>query len=334
MQKHNQTTLRISLSPLSRLACASMIALAAATTAAAAQSWPTRPITMVVPFPAAGAPDIVARFLAEGLSQRLGQRVVVENRSGASGNIGGLSVAKATPDGYTLMLATPYPMGFNKLMTANLKYDPEQDYAPVVLVGKSPQIFVSRPSLPAKNLKEAIDYAAANPGKLIVGIPGIGTTSHIALEYLLNESGTKVTTVTYRGSPPPTDIISGTIDIGVGLVTGYIGMVKSGGLRALGVTSTTRSAHLPDTPTAQELGFPNFEATAWYVLVAPTGTPPEVIEKLNAATNEYMRSDKGKENFLAVDLQAGGGTPADAKAFVASEIAKWGPLIKKVNIKM
>src|SRR5262249_47737335 len=201
-----------------------------------------------------------------------------------------------------------------------------------VLVGKSPQIFVSGTSLPAKNIKEVIDYAAANPGKLNVGIPGIGTTSHIALEYLLNVSGTKVTTITYRGSPPPSDIISG--HIGVGLVPGYVGMVNTGALRALAVTSTKRSEHLPDTPTAQELGFPDFEATAWYVLAAPAGTPPDVIQKINAATNEYIRSDKGKKNFFTVDLQASGGTPDDAKAFVASEIVKWGPLIRKVNIRM
>ena len=317
---------------LAPVCAAAIVALTASP--ASAQSWPSRPITMVVPFPAGGAPDIVARFLSEDLGQRLGQRVVVENRTGASGNIGALSVAKAASDGYTIMMGTPYPMGLNKVMSSDLKFDPEQDFAPIVLVGKSPQILVSGPSLPAKNLREVIAYAAANPGKLNVGIPGIGTTSHIALEYLLNVSGTRVTTVTYRGSPPPTDIIGGQIDIGVGLVTGYVGMVQSGGLHALAVTSKERSQHLPDTPTAEESGFPNFEATAWYVLATPTGTPPEVIQKLNAATNEYIRSEKGKKQFFTVDLQAGGGSPEQAKAFVAGEIVKWGPLIKKVNIRM
>jgi len=316
------------------LARAAAIFVLATPLSASAQSWPVRPVTMVVPFPAGGAPDIVARFLSDGLGQRLGQRVIVENRTGASGNIGALSVAKSAPDGYTIMMATPYPIALNKLMSSDLKFDPEHDFAPIVLVGKSPQIFVSGPSLPAKNLKEVIAYAAAHPGKLNVGIPGIGTTSHIALEYLLNVSDTRVTTVTYRGSPPPTDIIGGQIDIGVGLVTGYVGMVQSGGLHALAVTSKERSQHLPDTPTAEESGFPNFEATAWYVLAAPTGTPPEVIQKLNAATNEYIRSDKGKQQFFTVDLQAGGGSPEQAKAFVAGEIVKWGPLIKKANIRM
>jgi tripartite-type tricarboxylate transporter receptor subunit TctC len=329
-----ETIMRVALFSPPALACAAAMAALAAPSPASAQSWPSRPITMVVPFPAGGAPDLVARFLSEDLGQRLGQRVVVENRSGASGNIGALTVAKAAPDGYTLMMGTPYPLALTKVMTTDLKFDPEQDFEPIILVGKSPQIFVSAPALPAKNIREVITYAAANPGKLTVGIPGIGTTSHIALEYLLNVSGTRVTTVTYRGSPPPTDIIGGQIDIGVGLVTGYLGMVQSGALRALAVTSSQRSPHLPDTPTAAESGFPDFEVTAWYVLVAPAGTPPEIIQKLNAATNDYMRSEKGKKQFFTVDLQAGGGSPAEAKTFVASELAKWSPLIKKVNIRM
>jgi tripartite-type tricarboxylate transporter receptor subunit TctC len=329
-----ETIMRIALFSPSALACAAVLAALGVPSPASAQSWPTRPITMVVPFPAGGAPDLVARFLSEDLGQRLAQRVVVENRSGASGNIGALTVAKAAPDGYTLMMGTPYPLALTKVMTTDLKFDPEQDFEPIILVGKSPQIFVSAPTLPAKNIKEVIAYAAANPGKLTVGIPGIGTTSHIALEYLLNVSSTRVTTVTYRGSPPPTDIIGGQIDIGVGLVTGYLGMVQSGALHALAVTSSQRSQQLPDTPTAAESGFPGFEVTAWYVLVAPAGTPPEIIQKLNAATNDYIRSDKGKKQFFTVDTQAGGGKPAEAKAFVASELAKWGPLIKKVNIRM
>jgi tripartite-type tricarboxylate transporter receptor subunit TctC len=316
------------------LACAAAIAALADPSFAAAQAWPARPVTLVVPFPAGGAPDIVARFLAEALGEKLGQRFVVENRTGASGNIGALTVARAVPDGYTIMLATPYPIGFNKLMSTDLKFDPEQDFAPVALIGKSPQIIVSGPSLQAKTLKELIAYAAANPGKLNAGIPGIGTTSHIALEYLLNVSGTTMTTVTYRGSPPPADIIGGQIDIGVGLVTGYVGMVNTGALHALAVTSRQRSEHLPNTPTAEESGFPDFEATAWYVLAVPSGTPPDVIQKLNTAANEYILSEKGKKQFFTLDLQAGGGSPGDAKAFVASEIVKWGPLIKKVNIRM
>jgi len=299
-----------------------------------AQAFPSKPLRLVLRSPPGGTDDLLGRLIAQKMPDFLGQQVVVDYRTGAGGLVAWQYVSQSPPDGYTLMLATPYPIGFNKMMSSDLKFDPEQDFTSIVLVGKSPQILVSGPSLAAKNLKDVIAYAAANPGKLNVGIPGIGTTSHIALEYLLNESNTKVTTVTYRGSPPPADIIGGQIDIGVGLVTGYVGMVNTGALHALAVTSLKRSEHLPNTPTAAESGFPNFEATAWYVLVAPTGTPPDVIHKLNTATNEYIHSEKGKKQFFTVDLQASGGTPEAAKAFVASEIVKWGPLIKKLNIRM
>jgi tripartite-type tricarboxylate transporter receptor subunit TctC len=306
----------------------------AAASSASAQSWPARPVTMVVPFNAGIAPDIVGRFLAEELSQKLGQRFVVENRTGASGNLGAQMVAKAAPDGYTILLATPYPMGFNKLMSTDLKFDPEQDLVPIVLIGRSPQVIVSGPKLPAKNLKDLVAYAAANPGKVSAGIPGIGTTSHIALEYLLSLSGTQMTMVPYRGSAPPTDIIGGQIDIGVGLVPSYVGMLNSGALHGIAVTSSKRSGQLPDVPTAQESGFAAFDATAWYVLAGPAGMPADIIRQINAVVNDYIRSEKGMKQFFTLDIQADGGTPEQAKAFVASEILKWGPIIKKANIRM
>jgi tripartite-type tricarboxylate transporter receptor subunit TctC len=326
--------MRIPMSGRVGLAYAAALALLAAPSLVSAQSWPTRPVTMVVPFNAGIAPDIVGRFLAEELGEKLGQRFVVENRTGASGNIGAMAVAKAAPDGHTVLLATPYPIGFNKFMSSDLKFDPERDFTPIVVIGKSPQIFVSGPKLPAKDLKELIAHAKANPGKLNAGIPGIGTTSHIALEYLLNLSGTRMTAVPYRGAPPPSDLISGQLDIGVGLIPSYVGLVNSGALRALAVTSAQRSAQLPDVPTAAEAGFPGFEATAWYVLAAPAGTPADIVEKINAVVNAYIRSEKGKKQFYTLDMQAGGGTPEDAKAFLAGEMTKWAPIIKRANIRM
>jgi tripartite-type tricarboxylate transporter receptor subunit TctC len=328
------TEMRMRLRMLRRLglACAGFTMLAAAP--ASAQSWPARPVTMVVPFNAGIAPDIVGRFLAEELGEKLGQRFIVENRGGASGNLGAQTVAKAPPDGYSILLATPYPIGLNKFMSSDLKFDPDQDLRPIVLIGKSPQVVVSAPSLPAKNLKELIAHAAANPGKLNAGIPGIGTTSHIALEYLLALSGTQMTAVPYRGSAPPTDIISGHLDIGVGLVPSYVGLVNSGALRGIAVTSSRRSGQLPDVPTAEESGFAAFDATAWYVLAAPAGTPADIIRQINTIVNDYLRSEKGKKQFFTLDIQAGGGTPEDAKAFVASEMVKWAPVVKKANIKM
>jgi tripartite-type tricarboxylate transporter receptor subunit TctC len=301
---------------------------------ASAQGWPSKPVTMVVPFNPGSATDIVGRLLAEELSEKFGQRFLIENRTGASGNIGALAVAKAAPDGYTILMGTPYPMAFNKFMSSDLKFDPQHDFTPIVVVAKSPQLFASGLKLPAKNLKELMDYAKANPGKVTAGIPGIGTTSHIALEYLLGLSGATMTTVPYRGSPPATDLIGGQIDVGVGLVQSYFGMITTGALRGLAVTSRQRSAQLPNVPTAAESGFPGFEATAWYVLAAPAGTPADIVQKINSVVNAYMHSDKGKKQYFTLDMQAAGGSPEEAKAFILGEIVKWEPVIRKANIRM
>jgi tripartite-type tricarboxylate transporter receptor subunit TctC len=313
---------------------ATMLAATGAPSVASAQSWPARPVTIVVPYPAGIAPDIVGRLLAQELGDKLGQRFLIDNRTGASGDIGAMAVARAAPDGYTILLSTPYPIGLNKLMSPDLKFDPERDFSPIVLIAKSPHIIVSGAASQPKDLKALIAYAKANPGKLNAGIPGTGTTAHIALEALLNLSGTMMTMVPYRGSPPVSDLVGAQIDIGVGLVPSYVSMVTGGQLRGLAVTSSKRSEQLPDVPTAEEAGFPGFEATAWYVLAAPTGTPPEVIQRINAVVNDYMRSEKGKQQFYTLDMQAAGGTPADASAFIASEMIKWAPIIKKANIKM
>jgi len=301
---------------------------------ASGSGWPARPVTIVSPFAAGIAPDIVTRMIAQELSEKLGQRFVVENRAGASGNIGAQHVAQSPPDGYTLLLSTPYPVGFNKLMQSKLQFDPEADFAPVVTVAKSPQIFVAGPQSKARNLRELMDLAKARPGALTAGIPGIGTTSHIAIEALLNLSNTSMAMVPYRGSPPVADLLSGQLDIGVGLVPSYVGSVNGGQIVALAVSSSKRSEQLPNVPTAEEAGFPGFEATGWYMLVAPKGTPQPIIERLNGAVNDYIRSEKGKRQFYTLDLQAVGGSAQDAKAFIASEMVKWASIIKKANIKL
>jgi tripartite-type tricarboxylate transporter receptor subunit TctC len=324
---------RLGLSLLS-FTTAAVLAAAVAPSVVSAQSWPARPVSIVVPYPAGIAPDIVGRFLAQELGEKLGQRFLIDNRTGASGDIGAMAVARAAPDGYTILLATPYPIGLNKLMSPDLKFDPERDFTPIVLIAKSPHIIVAGSASQAKDLKALVAYAKANPGKLNAGIPGAGTTAHIALEALLNLSGTTMTMVPYRGSPPVSDLVGAQIDVGVGLVPSYVSMVNAGQLRGLAVTSSKRSEQLPDVPTAEEAGFPGFEATAWYVLAAPAGTPPDIIQKINAVVNDYIRSEKGKQQFYTLDMQAAGGTPAEATAFIASEMVKWAPVIKKANIKM
>ena len=319
----------------SRFLFAVLAALALLPSDALAQAWPARPVTMIVPFPAGGNADVLARALAAELSEKLGQQFIVDNRTGAGGNIGGAAVAKAAPDGYTFLFGTPGPVATNKLMYKNPPYDPEKDLTPVVLVAKSPLIVVAHPSFPAKDLKELIAYAKANPDKVNAGNPGNGTLGHITSELLQQHTGTKMTHVPYRGTAPlTTDLLGGQINVGLDFMSTYIPLVKDGKLRPLAVTSSERVADLPDVMTVREAGFAGFEASAWYAVVAPTGTPAEAIGKINAITNGYLKSAKGKQQLDLFAMQAAGGTPADLKAYIGSELAKWGPIIKAANISM
>jgi tripartite-type tricarboxylate transporter receptor subunit TctC len=316
-----------------RTLVAALLTAAVTPTLANAQSWPTRPVTMVVPFPAGGATDLLARALGLELSDKLGQQFVIDNRTGATGNIGAAAVAKATPDGYTILFATPGPIALNQLMSKSLSFDPQTDFTPIILIAKSPHIYIAKKSLAAKDLPELLNFAKANPGKLTAGIPGNGTTAHISLELLLQITGAKVTVVPYRGGVPMTaDIMGGQIDIGADLISSQVAQVSSGNVRALAVTSSKRSEQLPNVPTVQESGFPGFEATAWFVLAVPTGTPVEIVRRVNSIVNSYLQSEQGKQQLAKLDLQASGGAPEDAKAFITNEVAKWGPVIKAANI--
>jgi tripartite-type tricarboxylate transporter receptor subunit TctC len=303
--------------------------------AANAQNWPTRPVTMIVPFPAGGSTDLLARALAQDLSERFGEQFVIENRTGATGNIGAEVAAKAAPDGYTILFATPGPIALNQLMFKSLPFDPQRDFVPIVLIAKSPQIFIANPNLQWKTLGDFLGYAKANPGKITAGIPGVGTTAHISLELLLRQSGATMTLVPYRGGVPMTvDVIGGQIDMGADLISDQIAQVNGGKVRALAVTTSKRSEQLPNVPTVAESGFPGYDATAWFVLAAPTGTPAEIVQKINTAVNAYLQSDKGKQQLLTLDLQAAGGTPDDVKQFIKDEVVKWAPVIKAAHISM
>jgi tripartite-type tricarboxylate transporter receptor subunit TctC len=312
-----------------------LICLFALLAPASAQNWPTRPVTVVVPFPAGGNVDVLARSVAAELSQKLGQQFIVDNRAGAGGNIGGAVVAKAAPDGYTLLFGTPGPLATNKLMYKSLPYDPEKDLVPVVLVAKSPLIIVAHPSTPTKDLKELIAYAKANPSKISAGNPGNGTLGHITSELLQQHTGIKMTHVPYRGTAPlTTDLLGGQVHIGMDFMPTYVPLVNDGKLRALAVTSSERVPELPDVMTVREAGFPGFEATAWYAIVAPAGTPADIVRKINAATNDYLKSQKGKAQLIQFSVQAAGGTPDDLKAYIGNELKKWEPIIKAANISM
>jgi tripartite-type tricarboxylate transporter receptor subunit TctC len=310
-------------------------AFAFSASAATAQTWPTRTVTFIVPFPPGGNIDVLARAVAAELSEKLGQQFIVDNRAGAGGNIGGAAAAKAAPDGYTMLFGTPGPISTNKLLYKSLPYDPEKDFTPVVLVGRSPLIVAAHPSTPAKDLKELIAYAKANPGKLNAGNPGNGTLGHITSELLQQYTGIKMTHVPYRGTPPlTTDVLGGQVDVAFDFMPTYVSLVNEGRLRALAVTSSERAPELPNVMTVQEAGFAGFEATAWYAIVAPTGTPAEIVQKVNALTNAYLKSEKGKAQLVQFNMQAAGGTPEDLRAYIAAEQKKWGPVVKAANIVM
>jgi tripartite-type tricarboxylate transporter receptor subunit TctC len=318
-----------------RTVLAGLAAATALPTVAKAQAWPSRYVTMIVPFPAGGPTDALARAVAAELSSKLGQQFVVENRGGAGGNIGGGAVAHASPDGYTILFGTPGPIAMNKLMYKKMAYDAEKDFAPVALIAKSPLIIVASPKTPFNTIKELAAYAKANPGKVNCGFPGNGTLGHITSLLLQKQLGINFTGVPYRGTAPlAVDVLGGQVDLGMDFMSTYVPLVKAGKLKALAVTSATRAANLPEAMTVQEAGFPGFEATAWYALVAPAGTPAAIIDKINAASNAFLAGDKGKQVLLTFGMQAAGGTPADMKSYIASELTKWAPIIKDANISI
>jgi tripartite-type tricarboxylate transporter receptor subunit TctC len=302
---------------------------------AAAQSWPTRPITLIVPFGAGGSIDIPARRLAAELSPKLGQQIVIENRSGANGNIGAGAVAKADPDGYTLMFAPPGVLMTNRFMYKNMPFDADKAFAPIVLLAKSPMVLAAHPKLPVHNLQELIAHAKANPGKLTIGIPGMGAQAHLAMELLQKMGGTQMNYVPYRGAAGSgADLIAGQIDLSINFTPAMMGSLQDGSLRGIAVTTTQRSTQLPNIPTVSESGFPGFESVASYSVVAPAGTPRDIIMKLNTLINAYLKSDLGRQQFDTLDMQPAGGTPEDLQAFIAGEVAKWGPIIKAAGITM
>jgi tripartite-type tricarboxylate transporter receptor subunit TctC len=299
---------------------------------ASAQNWPSRHVTIVVAFPAGGPTDVLARAVAAELADKLGQQFVVENRSGAGGNVGAASVAKSAADGATFLFATTSVVN-NRFMYKNVSFDADRDFSPVVLISKTPIVLVASHATGLKSLAALIAKAKADPGKLNVGTPGHGTAAHITAESLQRLAGFKLTHVPYRGSAPMiADLLGDQINVVSDLLPTQIPQLKAGKYAGIAVTGAVRSAALPDLPTVAESGFPGFEATSWNALLAPAGTPAEVVAKVNALVNAYLTSDKGKQDLAKFDMQTGGGSPEDLKAFMAAEAAKWGPIIKAANI--
>jgi tripartite-type tricarboxylate transporter receptor subunit TctC len=299
-----------------------------------AQTWPTRPITLVVPFAAGVTGDIVARGLAQYLGDALGQPFVVENRGGAGGNLGGNVVAKAAPDGYTLLLSTTGPASLNKLTYKNMPYDPQRDLAPIVLFGKAPVIITARNNLPAQTLKEFVAYAKQNPGKITAGYPGNGTQGHITGELLQQRAGISFAQTQYRGSPAIiADLLGEHIDIGMDSLAPYVALIQEKKLRGLAIAGAKRWRLLPDVPTVAESGFSGLEAAVWYALLAPAGTAPDIIAKLNEAGNAYLKTKAAQDLFERLGIEAAGGTPQELKAFIEAELERWSPIIKAAKIE-
>lgn len=309
-----------------RLLLSAVLALAFAAPAAA-QGWPNRPITMVAAFPAGGPTDGIARVLAHELGERLKQRIVVENRGGAGGTLGATMVAKSAPDGYTLLLSPTGPLGYYRALYKSLGYDPAKDFAPVALIGTIPQVIVVSPKLKAATLTEFIAHARANPGKVNIGDSGVGTTLHILAAQLALTTGIAIQHVHYRGAAGSVgDVAGGQIEAALsGFVPSYITM------KVLGVTWTERIKALPDVPTFRESGVDIVSGLS-LTLAAPAGTPSDVITQLNAATNAFLKSERGKSFETNYSLQIAGGTPDAAREFLANNAAQLEPVIRKAKI--
>ena len=323
-----------------RTALAAAGALLAAP-AIAQDGYPNRSIRLVVPFTPAGTTDIAARILAERLSQRLGQQVVVENRAGAGGNVGSDVVAKAEPDGYTLLMCTVSSSAINySLYGARMPYRPE-DLAGVGLVVRVPNLIFVTNSLPVRTLAELVAHAKANPGKLNNGSSGNGTSLHLTGELLKTVAGIDMTHVAYRGSGPMLqEVIAGRVEVAVDNLPSVIGHVREGRLRALALTTATRSPALPEVPTTAEAGFPGVEATAWFGVQAPARTPRPIIERLGREIDAVVKEPATMARFAELGGMTpaltpdGGTTPATFEDFVKAEIAKWSEVVRKSGAKV
>lgn len=299
----------------------------------AAASFPNKPIKIVVCVPAGGGVDTVTRIIAEGLHQRLGQPVIVENRAGAAGNIGAEFVFSSDPDGYTLLAAQPAPLTVNPLLYKKMNFDPAQ-FEPVAIMTSIANVLLVRPDFPAKTAKEFIDYVKANPGKINYASQGIGTTSHLTAALFERMTGSKLVHVPYKGTAPAlNDIIAGHVDFIFMELASAIKLHEGGKARILAVATDKRISSLPDIPTLDEAGVKGFESGTWNALAAPPKTPAAIVLKLNKAVNEVLQSPQAQDHFAKINLRAAGGSPAEAAAFIKKETEVWGGVIKDANVE-
>ena len=319
-----------------RLIVAVLLATGLFSQQAALAKYPTKPVHIVVPYPAGGAVDAFARVLTQQLSEMWGQQVVVDNRPGASTMIGADQVAKSPPDGYTLLLTAELTLVIVPHLYEKIPYDPLRDFAPVVALVSATQALVANPSLPVKTVKDLVALAKAKPGQLTYGSFGNGSTGHLNMEVLQAMTGARFNHIPYNGAGPAmNDVIGGHIDFMLAALSIVKGNVQAGKLRMIGVGSNHRSSEFPDVPTISESGAPGFEAKSWFGLVAPAGTPPDVIKKINQDVTKVISDRAFAEKFLAAQgLEPITGTPEQFAALVRAETVRWGKVVKDADIKV
>jgi tripartite-type tricarboxylate transporter receptor subunit TctC len=302
---------------------------------ARADNYPDKPVKMVVPFPAGGSVDIVARLVGQELAKTLGQAVIVDNRSGAGGSIGTDAVAKAAPDGYTLLMGSASSLAANRALYRKLPYDPEKDFSAISLVALQPNVLLVHPSVPAKTVAELIAYAQANPGQLNYASAGAGTSQHLAAELFRSKTGVDIVHVPYRGGAPALiDLMAGQVQLMFETIPTAIQPVQAGQLRALAVTTVKRSSMLPDLPTIAEAGVAGYVARGWIGLVAPAGTPAPIIEKLGRATQVIVKTPEITRRLTELGLEVAASSPAEFGDFIRTEVAAFKEVVAGANITL
>lgn len=299
------------------------------------EKYPERPVTIVVPFPPGGATDIIARVVADGLSNKFGTQFIVENRGGAGGTIGTAHVAEADADGYTLLMATLATNAIAPSIYPSLRYDPAKDFDAISMTSDIPSAVIINPEIPAKNLAEFIEYAKGNPGKLSFGSPGVGVSGHLATELFARRAGIDLQHIPYQGSAPAlTGLLAGEVALVFDPVATTKPLAEDGRVTVLAISGTTRSELLPDVPTLEEAGLPGVASYTWNGFVAPAGTPQAIIAKLDSAINEIMDSESYRERMVALGSNQTRMTPAEFTDFIRAETARWGEIAAEIDLQV
>lgn len=299
------------------------------------QTYPARPVRMIVPFPAGGGSDTMGRVVGARLGERLGQQIVVENRPGAGGSIGADAVAKAPPDGYTLLLGSTSEIVQYPNVNPKVPYSPTRDFAPVSFVGTVPLVLVTHPSLPVKSVKDLIALSGLRPGAINFSSAGNGSTTHLAVELLILTTGIRMTHVPYKGSVPAvTDLVAGNVQIGIPTMPAALPFVKANRLRALGVSTAKRASVLPDVPTLLEAGVKDYDTALWTGILAPAGTPAGILARLHAETVYVVALPEVREALAKQGAEPESSTPEQFAAYIRSELAKWAKVVKDANVRL